>query len=66
MLMLMLMLMLILILILMLVLVLVIVVEGEVGGRRSEGKHRTSNRNSVGVSSERTEDRERERGQNNS
>ena len=47
-------------------LVLVIVVEGEVGGRRSEGKHRTSNRNSVGVSSERTEDRERERGQNNS
>ncbi len=51
---------------LMLMLVLVIVVEGAVGGRRSEGKHRTSNRNSVGVSSETTEDRERERGQNNS
>ncbi len=53
-------------LVLVLVLVIVIVIEGEVGGRRSEGKHRTSNRNSVGVSSERTEDRERERGQNNS
>ena len=36
--------------------------RGEVGGRRSEGKDGTSNRNSVGVSSERTEDGERERG----
>jgi hypothetical protein len=40
-----------------LMLLIVMVVEGEDGGQRSEGKHRTSSRNSVAMRIEGTSDR---------